>query len=100
MEEKVTYTGYRWYVMVMAIVIVVAQGMLLIAPTPLVGEIAKSLGTDNLGAVTGSLMAPFTFLVAIGGILSGIVMDKIGIAKTFIIGTILAAAASFLMPLI
>jgi len=74
------YPKYRWYVLVSLIVANVIQGMLLISPTPLVGEIAKSMNMD-LGGATASVMLPFTLMVAIGGILSGFVMDRIGLEK-------------------
>jgi MFS family permease len=93
------YTKYRWYVLVALIVANIIQGMLLISPTPLVGEIAKSMNMD-LGSATASAMLPFTLMVAIGGILSGFVMDKIGLAKTFISSTVIIVISSFLMPVL
>lgn len=92
-----TYPNFRWYIMFMVAVAVAAQGMLLIAPTPLVGVISEAMNVD-LGAITAALMMPFTFLVAIGGVLSGMLMDKIGIYKTFLLGTALAAIAGLLTP--
>lgn len=83
----------------MLTVAIVAQGMLLIAPTPLVGVIAETMQMD-LGALTAALMLPFTLLVAIGGIVSGFLMDKIGIYKTFLIGTAIATIAAFLTPVV
>ena len=91
------YPKYRWYVLVSLIAANVIQGMLLISPTPLVGEIAKSMNMD-LGGATASVMLPFTLMVAIGGILSGFVMDRIGLGKTFIASTVIIVITSFLMP--
>ncbi len=99
MERQIAYPAFRWYIMFMVVIAVAAQGMMLIAPTPLVGVIAESLG-GNLGAITAALMMPFTLMVAIGGILSGLLMDRIGIYKTFLIGTALAAGAALLTPVI
>lgn len=99
MEDLINYPKYRWYVMLMAIVATIAQGMMLIAPTPLIGVAAEALQLD-LGAATAVLMMPFTLLVAIGGILSGFVLDKIGIAKTFLIGTAIAAIAGIITPMV
>jgi MFS family permease len=97
MEKLTTYPKFRWYILLMVTVAVVAQGMMLIAPTPLVGVISESMNVD-LGAITAALMMPFTLLVAIGGIASGILMDKIGIYKTFLMGTAIATIASVLTP--
>ncbi|MGB9660754.1 MAG: MFS transporter [Moorellaceae bacterium] len=97
--SEVIYPPYRWYVLITFIVAILAQGMLLIAPTPLVGEIAKSLNTD-LGTATAVAVMPFTLLVAIGGILGGYFMDKIGLGKTCVISTAIAVAGAVLMPLL
>jgi MFS family permease len=97
MEKLTTYPNFRWYILLMVTIAVVAQGMMLIAPTPLVGVIAESMNV-GLGAITAALMMPFTLLVAIGGIASGILMDKIGIYKTFLMGTAIAAIAGALTP--
>lgn len=97
MEKLTTYPKFRWYILLMVTIAVVAQGMMLIAPTPLVGVISESMNVD-LGAITAALMMPFTLLVAIGGIASGIMMDKIGIYKTFLLGTAIATIAAVLTP--
>ncbi|MCL6479019.1 MAG: MFS transporter [Peptococcaceae bacterium] len=94
---EITYPKYRWYVLITFIIAVLAQGMLLIAPTPLVGEIAKSLHTD-LGSATAIVMLSFTLMVAIGGILGGFLMDKFGIGRTFVVATAIAAIGAVLMP--
>lgn len=96
MNEK-NYPKYRWYVLVSLIVANIIQGIVLISPTPLVGEIAKSMNMD-LGGATASAMLPFTLMVAIGGILSGFVMDKFGLAKTFLTNIVIVVITSFLMP--
>ncbi|MGB9903815.1 MAG: MFS transporter [Desulfotomaculales bacterium] len=96
---EVIYPKYRWYVMITFIISILAQGMMLIAPTPLVGEIAKSLNTD-LGIATAVAMLSFTLMVAIGGILGGLIMDKLGIGKTFIISNALATIGALLMPVL
>ena len=97
MEKLTTYPKFRWYILLMVTIAVVAQGMMLIAPTPLVGVISESMNVD-LGAITAALMMPFTLFVAIGGIASGILMDKIGIYKTFLMGTAVATIAAVLTP--
>lgn len=99
MENKINYPNFRWYIMLTLVVAVAAQGMMLIAPTPLVGVIAESMNAD-LGSVTAALMMPFTLFVAIGGVFSGMLMDRIGLYKTFLIGTAVAAIAAILTPVI
>ncbi len=93
------YPAFRWYVLFAVIVATLAQGMILIAPTPLVGEISKSLGVD-LGTTTGAAMLPFTLMVAIGGMVGGAVVDKWGVAMTFIGCCLLAAVCAALVPVL
>ena len=47
--SEMPYPKYRWYALVTLIVATLSQGMSLIAPTPLVGEIVGSLRVE-LGA--------------------------------------------------
>ncbi|WP_258360439.1 MFS transporter [Moorella sulfitireducens] len=96
--SKAIYPKYRWYVLIIFCLAVLAQGMLLIAPTPLVGDIAGLLDTD-LGTATAVAVMPFTLMVAIGGILGGYFMDKIGLGKTCTISTALAVVGALCMPL-
>jgi len=95
MEEK--YPNYRWYAFIMLVVATLVQGMALIGPTPLVGLIAETLHAD-LGTATASAMLPFTLMVAIGGLICGITIDRLGLAKTYIMFCSLETAASILMP--
>lgn len=90
------YPNYRWYALVTLIAATLAQGMSLIAPTPLVGEISKTLQVE-LGAATAAAMLPFTLMTAIGGIISGMVIDRWGIAKTYVAFCLLETVASVLM---
>ena len=95
--SEVVYSKYRWFVTFAFVIATLAQGMLLIAPTPLVGEISKSLNTD-LGTATAATILPFTLMVAIGGVLGGLLMDKIGLAKTMIFSTAIAVVGALVMP--
>jgi MFS family permease len=98
MKMDIFYPKYRWYVLTTLIVATLAQGMSLIAPTPLVGDIAASLGVE-LGAATAAAMFSFSLLVAIAGIISGMVIDRWGLAKTYVAFCALETIASFLLPL-
>jgi MFS family permease len=98
MNEK-NYPKYRWFILATMVIGGIIQGMILISPTPIVGEIAASLKMD-LGATTATTMIPFTLMVAIGGILSGFILDKLGLSKTFIVGTAVILITAILMPVI
>jgi MFS family permease len=97
--KEVEYPKFRWYVLMATIVASLGQGMILIAPSPLVGQIAKTLQLD-LGAATAAVMLPFTLFVAIGGIVGGMVLDKLGIAKTFIASCFIVLVCSILIPVL
>lgn len=95
---EVNYTNYRWYALITLVVAHIIQGMALIGPTPLVGLIAETMHTD-LGSATAASMLPFTLMVAIGGLLSGMIIDRWGLAKTYIVFCSLETIAAVLLPM-
>lgn len=96
MSEK-TYPKFRWFVLITIVLATLAQGMILIAPSPLIGEVAKTLNMD-LGVATAAAMLPFTLFVAIGGMLGGVSLDKLGPARTFLACSFVVALSGFLTP--
>ncbi len=97
--EKVSYPKFRWFALVTLLIMTVAQGIVLISPAPLVGDIASSLHL-SLGQATGAVMGAFIIFVALGGIAGGVVIDKIGIPRTYFISVVLMAIGSLLALLI
>ena len=95
----ITYTGYRWFPLATIIAAHMLQGMALIGPTPLVESIAETLNF-NLGAATAAAMLPFTLMVAIGGLISGMVIDRWGLAKTYVLFCSMEAVAALLLPVL
>lgn len=91
------YPGYRWYVLITLIVAHLLQGMALIGPTPLVGLIADSLHV-KLGSATAVSMLPFTLMVAIGGLISGIIIDRRGLAETYVLFCTMETVAALFLP--
>lgn len=96
---EIQYPRFRWLVLVMLVVATLAQGAMLISFAPLVGEIAKQLNM-SLGQVTGVMMGAFTLFVGIFAIIGGAIIDKIGIAKTFVGTTLLLGISSVLVPVV
>jgi len=90
------YPGYRWYVLITLIVAHLLQGMALIGPTPLIGSIAESLNA-NLGTATAASMLPFTLMVAIGGLISGMILDRWGLARTYVMFCTMETVAALLI---
>ena len=97
--SAVKYPGFRWYVMSTMLIAAVAQGIALISPAPLVGELSAQLGL-SLGQVTGATMGAFIFFVAAGGVVGGIVVDRIGVPKTYIGSLFLLLVGTLLIPFI
>ncbi len=95
----VTYPKYRWFPLATLMAAHILQGMALIGPTPLVGSIAETLNF-NLGAATAAAMLPFTLMVAIGGLISGMVIDRWGLAKTYVLFCSMETVAALLLPVI
>ncbi|MBN1905575.1 MAG: MFS transporter [Deltaproteobacteria bacterium] len=93
----IMYPKYRWFPLITIIAAHLLQGMALIGPSPLVGSIAESLNL-NLGAATAASMLPFTLMVAIGGLISGMVIDRWGLAKTYVLFCSLETVAALLLP--
>ena len=96
---EMNYPKYRWFVLVTMFFATVGQGMVLISPSPLVGPISEQLKL-SLGQTTGLVMVTFTLFVALSGIAGGMVVDKIGLPKTYIISLIFMIVGAFLMPVV
>ena len=94
-----TYPKFRWYVLLTMLVVTLSQGIALISPAPLVGEIAKSLNL-SLGEATGSTMGAFIVFVAISGMVGGVITDRIGVIRVYIISIVLMAIGAILTPVI
>ena len=94
-----TYPKYRWFALATLIVAHILQGVALIGPTPLIGSMAETLNSD-LGAVTAFSMLPFTLMVAIGGLISGMIIDRWGLAKTYVLFCSLETAAALILPIL
>jgi MFS family permease len=90
------YPKYRWFVLLSMIIITATGLMTMIAPAPLVPTISKSLGI-TLGETTAITMMVVMTSTCIFAILTGFVVDKIGIPLTWIIGLTIQLVASTLM---
>ena len=91
------YPKYRWMVLIMMIFATLAQGSLLISFSTLIPTVSEQMGM-SLGQTTGILMGVFTLFVAIFAIVGGAIIDKIGLAKTYIGACVLMLASTLLIP--
>ena len=96
-NEAIQYPKFRWFVMVTMILGVLAQGVIMIAPAPLIGEVAKYLDAE-LGVVTFTIMGLWTVTVCIGGVIGGALVDKVGIVKVYIVSGVLLVLSTVLIP--
>ena len=96
---EIQFPKFRWLVLVMLFVATLTQGAMLISFAPLVGDISKQLGM-SLGQVTGVLMGAFTLFVGIFAIVGGALIDRVGIAKTFVGATTLLTLSGALIPFV
>lgn len=99
MSEAIEYPKFRWFVMVAMVVGVVAQSVIMIAPAPLIGEVAKFLGRE-LGLVTFTVMGLWTVTVCLGGMAGGAIVDKVGVAKVYFVCSIFLIASAVFIPFV
>jgi len=93
------YPKFRWFVLLSLVIITAAGAMTMIAPSPFVPTIAKSLGI-SLGETTAITMLVFMAVTSIVAFLSGFVIDRIGFLLTWMIGlSILVISSLLLIPL-
>jgi MFS family permease len=97
--SETKYPKYRWFVLIAIFLTAVFTLGSTMGLSPLMGEVAKTLNLD-LGATTGLVMLPALVAVVIGAIITGILMDKIGVAKVVFISTLGTFVAVLLTPVL
>lgn len=98
-SNGIEYSKFRWFVLIAFIISMIGQGAMLMSPSPLVGEVAKTFNIEP-GLATNIGMTPFNLCVAVFGLLGGFIFDRVGTAKTLLGCSIVAAAGSLLMPVV
>lgn len=93
---EIVYPKYRWFVLVIMIMITAFGHSVGIGEAPLVGEISKTFGT-SLGETTAMSMMAYMLAAAVSCILSGFIIDKIGFVRVWIISLVLLIISSLLM---
>lgn len=96
MSEKLEYPKYRWFVLVAMFVITAGTSVAYIGPAPLIPTIFQTMGWDP-GVTLIAVMMVANLATAISALLGGILVDKLGIAKTWLIGTVLIILGSVLV---
>lgn len=99
MNEEIS-PGFRWLVLVTMFVVTATTSIFLIAPAPLIGEMARTMHGFSVGQVVLMTMTSFNIFVAVAAILGGPLLDKFGVMKVYIAGLIIISIGALLMPLI
>ena len=88
MTQSPVYPGFRWFVMFAVLFSTAASTAVMIAPSPLIGIAAKSLGLTP-GAATGTIMGLWNIFTASSCLLTGFLIDRLGFIKVVVGGTLL-----------
>ncbi|OPY62104.1 MAG: putative sulfoacetate transporter SauU [Syntrophorhabdaceae bacterium PtaU1.Bin034] len=96
MEEKSVYSSYRWLMMLVTALAIMAIYIDMIAIAPILGDVAKGLQVD-MGAAT-NLMMGFVLATACVLIWGGVVCDKYGITAALVLGLLCATVPATFMP--
>ncbi|MBP2650052.1 MAG: transporter transrane protein [Firmicutes bacterium] len=93
------YPTFRWFVLVSAVLMMFFAMMTGLAVAPLMGVIAQDLGVD-IGTASFGIMGLNIFSSAIGVIIAGYLLDKLGIFKIMIGSMALLLVANTAYPLL
>lgn len=93
------YPAFRWYILATLAAVVCVQGMALIGPAPLVGEIMKTIPGISAGEATWMTMGSWNLAVAIAAIGSGFVLERVGFTRLYIAGLVVILLGWLLMPM-
>jgi MFS family permease len=98
MSETV-YPRFRWFVLVAYVIVTASTSFSMIAPAPLVPDIAKALNVDA-GVATAAAMMSFNLFMGLFAFIGGFFLDKIGIIRMWVICLVIVALGSLLAPTI
>jgi len=99
MDENIN-PGSRWMVLVTMFIVTATTSTFLIAPAPLIGAILRATPGLSAGQVVLMTMTSFNIFAAVSAILGGILIDKFGVMKFYIGGSIIIGAGALLTPFI
>jgi len=99
MEKAQAYPNFRWFALLVMIVAAAASTALMIAPAPLIGEVSKTLGMDP-GTATGTFMGLWNIVGATSCLVSGFLVDRLGIPRMVITGCLILIVPSLLFPVV
>ena len=92
-----TYSAFRWFMLATVTVGYVVAGVFTIVFAPILGLVAREFGV-SVGQITILAIASYTFTAAAAIIVSGPVLDRLGIRLPLIAGAVLLVVAMGLVP--
>jgi MFS family permease len=98
-NDEAGYPTFRWFVLAAGILMMFMSMMTGLAVAPLMGVIAQDLGID-IGTASFGIMGLNLFSTAVGVLIVGILVDKIGILKVMTGSLTLLLAVHIAYPLI
>lgn len=94
-----TYPKFRWFILISFVIVTASTSLSMIAPAPMVPEMAKTMGID-LGEATAAAMMTFNLFMGVFAFVGGFFLDKIGVFRMWLMCLVLVGAGSLLMPVI
>jgi MFS family permease len=95
----IQYHRFRWFVALTYVLVIISSAVVLIAPAPLMGDIARTIGID-VGAAAGVTMGTFNLFVAISAIVGGTLIDRFGVVRMWFVSLALLLVGTLLVPVI
>ena len=99
MGKTHAYPNFRWFALLTMIVTTAASTTVMIAPAPLMGELAKTLHVHP-GTATGIFMGLWNIIGATSCLGAGFLVDRYGIPKMIVLGCLLLVVPSLLYPVV
>ena len=93
------YPKFRWFILLSYVIVTAATSLSMIAPAPMVPEMAKTMGID-LGEATAAAMMTFNLFMGVFAFVGGFFLDKVGVFRMWIICLVIIGSGSLLMPVI
>ena len=97
MNNSNSYPNTRWLMLAAVIVGQVMIGATIICYAPILGIVAKKIGV-TVGEITAAAMGTVIMASAFSSILSGLILDKFGVARSITIGALITTIGVLLTP--
>jgi MFS family permease len=95
--KEVAYPKYRWFVLAAMTVVSIANVILFFSVAILIEPMSKTMGL-SLGETSGLVMGVPNLVMAISTMVSGALVDRFGVNRTWIAGIAMQIVASLLVP--